>query len=113
MQPREIYLSRFPFGDVPGKKLRPVLLRTGAIGFVREALVAYISSVIPAHLLASDFVIDPGTPEFRNTHLKVVSCLRLHKLPTVHTSSLVRFLGVVDPDQFAKISSKLQTLLRL
>ncbi len=28
MKPGEIYLARFPFGDVPGMKLRPVLLLT-------------------------------------------------------------------------------------
>lgn len=34
MQPGEIYLARFPFGDVPGMKLRPVLLLTGTVGSV-------------------------------------------------------------------------------
>ncbi len=29
MRPGEIYLAHFPFGDVPGMKLRPVLLLTG------------------------------------------------------------------------------------
>jgi hypothetical protein len=32
MRPGEIDLARFPFGDVPGMKLRPVLLLTGSIG---------------------------------------------------------------------------------
>jgi hypothetical protein len=41
MRPGEIYLARFPFGDVPGMKLRPVLLLIGAIGSIPEALVAY------------------------------------------------------------------------
>lgn len=48
MHPGEIYLARFPFGDVPGMKLRPVLLLTGAIGPIPEVLVAYVSSVIRA-----------------------------------------------------------------
>jgi hypothetical protein len=30
MRPGEIYLAQFPFGDVAGMKLRPVLLLTGA-----------------------------------------------------------------------------------
>src|SRR2546428_2448564 len=53
MRPGEIYLAQFPFGDIPGMKLRPVLLLTGPIGSVREVLVAYISSVIPSQLLRS------------------------------------------------------------
>src|SRR6266851_8172338 len=71
MRPGEIYLARFPFGDVPGMKLRPLLLLTGSLGSVPEVLVAYISSVVPGQLLPSDLLIDPAKPEFQSTHLKV------------------------------------------
>ena len=54
MRPGEIYLARFPFGDVPGMKLRPVLLLTESLGSVPEVLVAYISSVLPVEPLPSD-----------------------------------------------------------
>src|SRR5665811_43841 len=37
MRPGEIYLVQFPFGDVPGMKLRPVLLLTGAVGSCRKS----------------------------------------------------------------------------
>src|ERR1035437_143801 len=37
MRPGEIYLAQFPFGDVPGMKLRPVLLLTGAVGSCRKS----------------------------------------------------------------------------
>jgi hypothetical protein len=40
MRAGEIYLARFPFGDTPGMKLRPVLLLTGTVGSVPEVLVA-------------------------------------------------------------------------
>ena len=60
MRPGEIYLAAFPFGDVPGMKLRPVLLLTSNIGVVPEVLVAYISSVIPSQFLPSDLVLDPA-----------------------------------------------------
>lgn len=59
MRPGEIYLAQFPFGDVPGMKLRPVLLLTGALGSVPEILVAYISSVVPVQTLPSDLILDP------------------------------------------------------
>ena len=83
MRPGEIYLARFPFGDVPGMKLRPVLLPTGSLGLVPEVLVAYISSVLPAQPLPSDLILDPATQEFQSTHLKLASALRLHKLATI------------------------------
>ena len=81
-------------------KPRPVLLLTGAVGPVPEVLVSYISSVMPSQLLPSDLVLDPARPEFRSTNLKTLSTLRLHKLATIHTSSLVRYPGVVGEDTF-------------
>ena len=63
MQRDEVYLASFPFGDVPGMKLRPVLLLTHPIGAAAEVLVAYISSVVPPALLPSEIVIDPKTSE--------------------------------------------------
>ena len=94
-------------------KLRPVLLLTGSIGSVPEVLVAYISSVLPPQPLPSDLVVDPSTPEFRGTHLKVVSALRLHKLATIHCSSLARHLGALESAQHAIVAGKLRALLGL
>jgi mRNA-degrading endonuclease toxin of MazEF toxin-antitoxin module len=113
MRPGEIYLARFPFGDVPGMKLRPVLLLTGSLGSVPEALVAYISSVLPAQPLPSDLIVDPATTEFQGTHLKVRSALRLHKLATIHCSSLSRHLGRLEAAQQEIVSGKLRALLGL
>ncbi len=113
IRPGEIYLAQFPFVDVPGMKLRPVLLLTGAVGSVPEVLVSYISSVIPNRLLPSDLVLDPASPEFRSTNLKTLSALRLHKLATIHASSLVRHLGVVDEPAFKIVAQKLAVFLAL
>jgi hypothetical protein len=50
--------------------------------------VANISSVIPDELLPGDMLLDPYKPEFSGTRLKALSALRLHKLATIHCSSL-------------------------
>src|SRR5580658_3570980 len=96
MRPGEIFLAQFPFGDVPGMKLRPVLLLTGPIGSVPEVLVAYISSVTPTQSLPSDVLVDPANPAFHSAGLKTLSTLRLHKLATIHSSALARYLGKID-----------------
>jgi mRNA interferase MazF len=113
MRPGEIFLAQFPFGDVPGMKLRPVLLLTGTVGHVPEVLVAYISSVTPTQALPSDLFLDPSMPEFGSTHLKVASTLRLHKLATIHSSSLARYLGAIDAAALATVATKLKQLLSL
>src|SRR5438128_7368678 len=97
MVPGEIYLANFPFGGLPGIKLRPVLLLTGPVGTIPEVLSAYISSVLPAVLLASDIVLDPKQPEHACTKLKTTSVLRLHKLATIHERSVVRYMGRISP----------------
>lgn len=113
MRPGEIYLAQFPYGDAAQRKLRPVVLLTGSVGPVPEVLVAYVSSVIPRHLLPSDLVLDPANAEFQSTRLKVVSVLRLHKLATLHCSTLARYLGVLQPTQQTTVSAKLRVLLQL
>lgn len=80
MEPGEIYLAQFPFGDMPGMKLRPVLLLTRRLGHIPEVLVAYVSSILPAQLMASDLLLDPTKREHSSTRLKTASVLRLHKL---------------------------------
>lgn len=92
-------------------KLRPVLLLRGPIGSVPEILVAYISSVVPPQLLQSDIVIDPAKPEFHSTLRKTMSVLRLHKLATIHCSSLARYLGTIAPSTQSMVVNKLRELL--
>ncbi len=111
MRAGEIYVANFPFGDVPGMKLRPVLLLTGQIGSIPEVLVAYISSVIPTQLLSSDLILDPAKPEYQATHLKVASALHLHKLATIHCASLARHLGHLETAQQTAVAAKLRLLL--
>ena len=113
MRSGEIYLAQFPFGDFPGMKLRPVLLLTGAVGSVPEILVSYITSVIPGNFLPSDLVLNPARAECRSTNLKTLSTLRLHKLATIHVSSLVRYLGVVDGPTGNIVAEKLKVFLAL
>ena len=113
IQPDEIYLASFPFGDTAGMKLRPVLTLTGTIGPIPEVLVAYISSVIPKPLLPSDIILDPTAAEHQSTKLKSRSALRLHKLATIHTSAIVRRLGNLSPHTTDEVDRKLRGILSL
>lgn len=113
IQPDEIYLASFPFGDIAGMKLRPVLTLTGPIGPIPEVVVAYISSVIPNPLLASDIVLDPSTTEHAATRLKALSALRLHKLATIHGRAIIRRLGHLSGATISEVDHKLKTLLDL
>jgi mRNA interferase MazF len=113
MAPGEIHLAYFPYGDVPGMKLRPVLLLTPPVGPVPELLVAYISSAMPSVVLASDLIIDPTAPQFATTNLKQLSVLRLHKQATLHQKTIIRFLGSFSPPAQLDVENRLRTLLGL
>jgi mRNA interferase MazF len=113
IQPDEIYIANFPFGDTAGMKVRPVLTLTGPLGPVPEVLVAYISSVIPSPLMLSDIVLDPATADHKPTNLKTKSALRLHKLATIHTSAIVRRLGSLSSTTTVEVDQMLRALLDL
>ena len=113
MRRGEVYLASFPFGNAPGMKLRPVLLLTSPIGASAEVVAAYISSVVPPVLLPSDILLDPQTSEHASTGLRVVSLLRLHKVATLHSSSVQRRLGALTPTALQEVDAKLRTVLSL
>jgi mRNA-degrading endonuclease toxin of MazEF toxin-antitoxin module len=113
MTPGELYLARFPFGGTAGAKIRPVLALTGHMGSVPEVLVAYMTSVTPTPLLATDIVVDPAVPEHATTKLKQVTVVRLHKLATIHNSDVARLLGKLSPKTWTEVEMKLRLLLNL
>ena len=113
MNSSDICLASFPFGDAPGMKLRPVLLLTAEMGPIPEVLVAYISSVVPNQLLATDILLDPSVAEQASTNLKTRSLLRLHKLATIHGRMIVRHLGSIDADTKRIVADRLRRLLSL
>ena len=102
-----------PFGGTAGSKVRPALLLTDPVGPVPELLTAYISAVIPAVLLPSDVLLDPGAPEHASTNLKAISVVRLHKLATIHQRDAFRRLGQVSAAVMQKVERKLRALLSL
>jgi mRNA interferase MazF len=113
MRPSELYLAHFPFGGAIGAKVRPVLALAGYVGAVPGVLVAYITSIVPSPLLATDIVIDPADPSLAQSTLKQVSVIRLHKLATRHKSDIVRAIGTVSPKTWADVEAKLRLLLNL
>jgi mRNA-degrading endonuclease toxin of MazEF toxin-antitoxin module len=113
MQRGEIFLANFPFGDQSASKLRPILLFTDQIGIGTEVIVAYITSVVPPTTLVSDVVLDPSLPQHGSTGLKTKSLLRLHKIGTIHVSSIQRRLGHISSTTQQEVDSKIKVLLTL
>jgi mRNA interferase MazF len=113
MQKGEIVLGYFPFGDAAAAKLRPLLLLIETVGTGTEVVAAYISSVIPSTLLTSDILLDSRQPQHQSTRLKVASVLRLHKIATVHTDALQRYIGFISSTVQQEVDAKLKMVLKL
>ena len=98
----------FPFDDLSGAKVRPAVCLTEAIGSHRHVVLAFITSVVPTVLEATDVVLDPGGPDFGRTGLRVRSALRLHRVVTVSAAIIQRQLGVLAPSFQAQVQQRLR-----
>lgn len=107
----KVVLVPFPFDDLSTTKVRPAVCLTNPIGVHRHVILAFITSVIPTDLMATDIVLDTSDPDFAATGLRVSSAIRLHRLMTVSTALVKRELGVLSSDTQVKIAEKLCKLL--
>ena len=106
----KVVLVPFPFDDLSGTKVRPAVCLTEAIGAHRHVVLAFITSVVPTVLEATDVVLDPGAPDFGRTGLRVRSALRLHRVVTVSATIIQRQLGVLTPSFQAQVQQRLRAL---
>lgn len=87
-----IVLTRFPFTDLTGSKVRPALVISTDNGRKPDVVLAFITSR-PAALALTDAI--PIRPDPRNG-LKVPSAVRFDKIVTLETAIIVGKLGDAD-----------------
>lgn len=109
----KILFVPFPFDDLSGDKVRPVVCLTDPIGAYQHVVVAFITSRIPAPLLKTDLVIAPSDEGFEMTGLRKASTLRLHRLMTVTRSLILAELGELPPQIHEQIRERLALLFDL
>ena len=109
----KVVLVPFPFDDLSGSKVRPAVCLTGAVGTHRHVVLAFITSTVPPKLEPTDLLLDPGSPDFARTGLRVRSALRLHRMVTVSATIIQRQLGVLTPNLQAQVQQRLRTLFAL
>ena len=78
-----------------------------------DVLCLFISSSIPAELLPTDFILEPGHSSFPGTGLKYRSVFRTHKLALLDKSLVLRVLGELDRDAMDEIEERLWITLGL
>ncbi len=108
-----VILVPFPFDDLTGEKVRPAVCLTEAVGAHRNVILAFIASVVPHQLEATDLLLGPGSVDGAHTGLRVRSALRLRRMVTVSATIIQRQLGVLAPNLQAQVQQRLRTLFAI
>ena len=105
-----VVLVPFPFDDLSGTKVRPAVCLTDAVGVHHHMVLAFVTSVVPQNLEATDVLLESGSADFSATGLRVRSVLRLHRMVTVSAGIIQRQLGVLTPGLQGEVRKRLRVL---
>ena len=108
-----VILVPFPFDDLTGSKVRPAVCLTDALGAHRHVVLAFVTSVVPPTLEATDLLLDPASADFTHTGLKVRSALRMHRMVTVSAALIQRQLGALTPNLQVQVQQRLRALFAI
>ncbi|MDD4962456.1 MAG: type II toxin-antitoxin system PemK/MazF family toxin [Gallionella sp.] len=103
----QIALTPFPYTDLSGAKLRPVLLLRQASSRFDDWLVCMVSSQLQQADADLDEILLPSDINFAATGLKVPSVLRLSRLAVLDGALLVGCIGEIEADRLARVRQRL------
>ena len=103
----QIVLVPFPFSNLSGSKLRPVLLLCRASNRFDDWLVCMVSSKLHHAEPGLDEILNSGDEDFATTGLKAPSLLRLTRLAVIDGAAMVGSLGNIPPERVAALRLRL------
>ena len=102
----QIVLTPFPYTDLSGAKLRPVLMLRQASKF-DDWLVCMVSSQVQQAETDLDVAITSSDADFTNSGLKVPSVLRLSRLAVLDGSLLLGSIGAISDERLGNVRQRL------
>ena len=106
-QAGQIVLTPFPYTDLSGAKLRPVLmLRQASLRF-DDCLVCMVSSQIQQAEAGFDEFLDPADSDYTLSGLKAPSVLRLSRLAVLDGALLAGSIGRISDERLARVRRRL------
>lgn len=106
-QAGQIVLTPFPYTDLSGAKLRPVLMLRQASSQFDDWLVCMVSSQLRQADENLDEIMLSSDADFVAAGLKVPSVLRLSRLAVLDSSLLVGSLGTISDERLYRIRERL------
>lgn len=102
----QVVLTPFPYTDLSGTKLRPVLMLRQASRF-DDWLVCMVSSRLDQADPTLDEILQLDDPDFPAAGLKVPSVIRLSRLAVLDGARLVGCVGAIPPDRMNRLRQRL------
>ncbi len=106
-QPGQIVVTTFPYTDLSGTKLRPVLLLRQTSEQFDGWLVCMVSSQLHQTDAQVDEVLMPADADFVASGLKTPSLLRLTRLAVLDGALMVGSIGSIANDRLVAIRQRL------
>lgn len=107
-RPGQIALTPFPYTDLSGAKLRPVLLLRRASGrFGDDWLVCMVSSQLQQAENGLDEIVVSTAPDFAGSGLKTASVLRLSRLAVLDGALFAGSIGAIGEERLSAIKARL------
>lgn len=110
-QAGQIVVTPFPYTDLSGQKLRPVLLLRQASPRFDDWLACMVSSQLQQAEPGLDELVMPADVDFSGTGLKAPSVLRLTRLAVLDGSSLIGCIGEISQVRLQTIQKRLAAWL--
>ena len=102
----QIVLTPFPYSDLSGAKLRPVLMLRQASRF-DDWLVCMVSSQVQQAEANLDEILTSSDADFASSGLKILSVLRLSRLAVLDSSLLLGSIGAISEERLANVRQRL------
>ncbi len=103
----QIVLVPFPYTDLSGANLRPVLMVRQASRRYDDWLVSMVSSQLQQAEPILDEIIHQNDSDFSATGLKVASVVRLSRLAVIDGGMLIGCVGAIGDDRLDRLRRRL------
>ena len=108
-----IVLVKFPFTDLRTSKRRPAIIVSRYLSINNDAIVAFITSVIPDELSDTDMLFENKHKDFEKSGLTKTSVIKADKLATLNKSIFTGELGTLSDDTMNEINKRIKIALDL
>lgn len=110
-KPGDIILISYPFTNLSASKVRPALVISSGKYNQKETdiVIIPISSNVE-RLSEEDIIVENTIKDFKNTGLKMTSCIRCGKIFTLEKTLAKRYLGCLGDELLNEVRQRLKIL---